>query len=68
MFTVKSTIDMLLDKIQQATISKVGNVFIFYHIVLFDMLDFKNSIWWLIHFRTLSSGMSIVGLAVNISQ
>ena len=25
-------------------ISKVGNVFIFYHIVVSDMLDFKNSI------------------------
>jgi len=58
----------VLDKIHQEIISNVGDVFILYHFVLIDMLDFKNSIWWLIHFRTLSYGMSIVGLAVNISQ
>jgi len=36
--------------------------FIFYHVVLIDMLDFKNSIWWLIHTRTLSYDVSIVDL------
>ena len=46
----------ILDKIQQEIISKVhvGDVFIFYHIVLTDMLDYKNSIWQLICTRTLS--------------
>ena len=27
--------------------------FIVYHIVLIDMKDFNNSIWWLIHTKTL---------------
>jgi hypothetical protein len=40
----------------------------FYHIVLIDMFNFKNSIWRLIRTRTLSYGMSIVDLTVNISQ
>ena len=59
----------ILEKIQQEIISKVCNVFIFYHIVSIDtfcMLDFKTSIWQLFHTRTLS--MSIVDLTVNISQ
>jgi len=47
---------------------KIGDVFIFYHIVLIGMLDFKNSIWLLFCTRTLSYGMSIVDLTVNISQ
>jgi len=53
-----------LDKIQQEIISKVhvGDVFIFYHIVLTDMLDYKNSIWQLICTRTLSYSMSVVDL------
>jgi len=41
--------DLVLGKIQQEIISKVGNVVTFYHIILIDMLDFKNSIWRLIH-------------------
>jgi len=36
------------DKIQQVVILMVGDVFIFYHVVFIDMLDFKNSIWQLI--------------------
>jgi hypothetical protein len=32
----------VLDKIHQEIISNVGDVFILYHIVLIDMLDFKN--------------------------
>jgi hypothetical protein len=58
----------ILDKIQQEMISKVGDVFIFYHIVSIDMLDFKNSIWLLFHTRILSYIMSVVDLMVNISQ
>jgi hypothetical protein len=34
----------VLDKIKQEIISMVPDVFIFYHIVLIDMLDFKNLI------------------------
>jgi hypothetical protein len=34
----------VLDKIKQEIISLVSDVFIFYHIVLIDMLDFKNLI------------------------
>jgi hypothetical protein len=39
-------------------ISKVGSVFIFYHIVVIDKLNFKNSIWRLIQTRTLSYNIS----------
>jgi hypothetical protein len=56
------------NKIQQEIISKVGDVFIFYHIVLTDMLDFKNSIWRLLRTWTLMYDMSIVDLMANISQ
>jgi len=40
------------DKIKQEIISKVGSVFIFYHIVVID----KNSIWLLIQTGTLGCG------------
>jgi hypothetical protein len=56
------------EKIQQEIVSEVDNVFIFYYIILIDMLDFKNSIWRLIHTRNLSYVMSVVDLTVNISQ
>jgi hypothetical protein len=58
------------DKIQLEIISMVHvcDVFIFYHIVLTDILDFMKSIWQLIHTRTLSYDMSVVDLKVNISQ
>jgi len=56
------------DKIQLEIISMVCDVFIFYHIVLTDILDFMKSIWRLIHTRTLSYDMSVVDLTVNISQ
>ena len=56
------------DKIQLEIISMVCDVFIFYHIVLTDILDFVKSIWQLIHTRTLSYDMSVVDLKVNISQ
>jgi len=48
------------DQIKQGIISSVGDVFIFYHVVVIDMLDFKNSIWWLIRTRIIRYGMSIV--------
>jgi hypothetical protein len=54
------------DKIQQEIISKVGDIFIFYHIDLIDMMDFKNSIWQLI--PTSLHCMSIVDLTIYISQ
>ena len=59
------------DKIQQEFISKVGNAFIFYHIVVqnvINMLIFKNSIWWLFRARTLRYGISVMDLTVNFSQ
>jgi hypothetical protein len=34
---------LISDKIKQGIISNVGDVFIFYHVVVIDMLDFKNS-------------------------
>jgi hypothetical protein len=37
------------DKIQQEIISNLGDAFDLYHIVLIDMLDFKNSLWWFIN-------------------
>jgi hypothetical protein len=43
-----------LDKIQKEFFSKVGDILIFYHVVSTGKLDFKNSIWRLIHTRTLS--------------
>jgi hypothetical protein len=57
-----------LDKIQQEIISKVGDGFIFYRIILINLLAIKNSLWWLIHTRTLSFSRLIVYLTVNISQ
>ena len=65
-FTIFCNISSFLDKIQQEIISKVCDVFIFYHIVV-DKLDFKNSIWWLIQTRTVSYDMSTVDLTANIS-
>ena len=57
------------DGIQQEIISEVGDVFyMFYHIVLIDMLDFNNSTWRLFRTRTLSHGLSIVELMVNIEE
>ena len=35
-------------KIQPDIIVKEGDVFIFYNIVLIDVMDFKNAIWRLI--------------------
>jgi hypothetical protein len=55
-------------KIQQEIVSEVGDVFIYYYIILIDMLDFKNLIWRLIRTRNLSYGMSVVDLMVKISQ
>jgi hypothetical protein len=43
-------------KIQQDIIQEVSDIFIFYHIVLINMLNFKNSIWRLIRIRTLNFG------------
>ena len=40
------------DQIQQQISWKEGDVFIFCHIVLIDMLGIKDSIWRLIHTRT----------------
>ena len=57
-----------LDKIQQEIISKVGDGFIFYRIILINLLAIKNSLWWLIHTRTLSFSRLIVYLTVNIRQ
>ena len=57
------------DKIQQQIISKEGDVFIFCHTILIDMLGIKDSIWRLIHTRTpVIYGMSVVDLMVNISE
>ena len=57
------------DKIQQQIISKEGDVFIFCHNILIDMLGIKDSIWRLIHTRTpVIYGMSVVDLMVNISE
>ena len=60
--------DSIPDKIKQEFISKVVNVYIFYHIDLIYMLDFKNPIWCLICTMTFSYGMTIMDLTVNISQ
>ena len=57
-----------LDKIQKQFFSKIGDVFIFYHVVFTGKLDFKNAIWRLIHIRIISYNMSSVDLTANISQ
>jgi hypothetical protein len=57
-----------LDKIQKEFFSKVGDILIFYHVVSTGKLDFKNSIWRLIHIRIISYNMSSVDLTANISQ
>jgi hypothetical protein len=57
-----------LDKIQQEIISKVGDGFIFYRIILINLLAIKNSLWWLIHTRTLIYDNSIFDLTENIGQ
>ena len=49
-------------------ISKVADIFIFYHIALNGMLDFKYSTWWLIRTISLRYSMSDVELMVNISK
>jgi hypothetical protein len=37
-------------------------------VTLIDMFDFKNSMWWLIHTRTLIYDNSIFDLTENIGQ
>jgi hypothetical protein len=44
---IKHILSLIISKVG------VGNVFIFYHIVLIEILDFKNSTWQLIHTTTL---------------
>jgi len=56
----------VLNKFWQENISKVGGVFIFCHIVLTVMLNWKISIWRLIHIKLYD--MSTVDLTANIRQ
>ena len=44
------------------------DVFMIYHIVIIDMLDFNNTTWRLIQTRTFSYHMLLVDLTANISQ
>ena len=59
------------NKIEQEIIPKEGDVLIFYHIVLIDtfgILRIQYGDSFALESRTLSYGISIVDLTVNISQ